>query len=190
MDTFIQIIKARIDRHIMYPRPQPIIIPLPKAGRRGNFENAAAEEQTYEKIRPSIRMAIYIEGEFMIEPNVFRFGTAIESGSYQNFFVDRIGRGNPVYFRIDARSGLEQCAKANALQHVASKQIRTLVGKQSFPASRAAPNDQISAFVPAPLIGQSKPVRRITLGVEELGIGDQEGIWEVRAKNHMIGLDV
>jgi hypothetical protein len=47
---------------------EPVVIPLPEGVLGLDFQHAAAEKQSHEKIRPGVGVAIDIEGEFVSAP--------------------------------------------------------------------------------------------------------------------------
>ena len=62
-DGFFEIGEIGRHRHIVLPRLQAVVIPLPEAERRGHFDHAAAIQQPDEEVTEGVGIAIDIDGE-------------------------------------------------------------------------------------------------------------------------------
>ena len=64
-----QIRKVSGHRNVVLPRLKKIIVPLPEPQRRGNFDDAASEEQAHEKIAECVGMTIDVDRKLTLAPH-------------------------------------------------------------------------------------------------------------------------
>src|SRR5258708_27672551 len=60
-DALVQIGEVRLHRYIVQPRFDFIVVPLSKAERRANLQDAAAHEEPGEKIGPGVGIAVDVD---------------------------------------------------------------------------------------------------------------------------------
>src|SRR5687767_2307688 len=67
-DLFAEVGEVCLHRHVVFPRTQLVVVPLPEPVPARDLEHAAAEMHADEKIRPGVGLAVDVDGELPAGP--------------------------------------------------------------------------------------------------------------------------